>query len=140
MSHIIQYARAFGRQSVSRSFIVRSGRTAAAAVTMGVASLAAHASVLDFVLTNFTNQPIVNVWTAIPSGGVWQVVQNAYVPQDGGYQKIEFPLGNFSNTCEMHVKVRFSGGVERYWPNVNLCSIRSFGVSIERGEVKGYTY
>lgn len=140
MSYAFQSAWAFARNSVSRAFIVKSLVATAAAVAVGIASPAAHASVLDFVLANFTNQPIVSVWTASPNGQTWYAVQAAYVPQDGGYQKIEFPLGNLSANCEAHIKVRFAGGVERYWRNVNLCGIRAFGVSIERGEVKGYTY
>jgi hypothetical protein len=92
-----------------------------------------YPSHLNFSLKNETDQHIIQLWAKDHSSSFWgEPLSNFFVAAAGGFRTIE---PNESLPCILDISIKFSGGEEYRFDNLNLCQISKITIAVEDGRV-----
>ncbi len=87
---------------------------------------------LSFTMINYTNQPIIRLWTSPTTSSYWNEAGNVYVPRNGGRQRTTFDSAAYGSDCYQDLKIQFQGGVIRTIEHIYLCGVSSIAIDVNR--------
>jgi hypothetical protein len=98
---------------------------------VAASAVEAHASNLDYILVNNTDQAIVRIWVSKTTSSDWNESTNVYVAA-GGRQQQTFSFSGSDESCYYDIRLQFKDG--EFWnvDHVSLCTTSTLSIDADK--------